>query len=228
METSEFKYGKNGDEFKPLNEVLLSDIRQTFWAIIQHDGTTRKICFDDLYKRMAELSLNSTVPEDVRTSFDTARNLYLYSWFVYRFLTVAELQVYTALEYALGKRIEIENIGRIRGLDNRFTFAIQKGWLRAEGVRRYQKAAKRRKEFAEEQGRLFKDGLRPEIDWRNPDTRTDAEHASDYLKNLKVGIPKLRNSIAHGEPMLDNRTALTVEICCDLINQLFPEKADSK
>jgi hypothetical protein len=226
METGEFKYGKSGDGFKPQAEVLLSDIRQTFWVIIERNGTTREFRFDDLYKRMSELTLNSTVPEDIRTGFDTARNLYLYSWFVYRFLTVAELQAYAAFEYALGKRIENESAGRVRGLNNRFDFAIKKGWLRAEGVRRYQQSAKRRKEFAEEQEQLYKDYLKHEDGWRSPDSRTEAEHAAEYLQNLKSGIPKLRNSIAHGNPMLHGRAGLTLEICCDLINQLFPEKAN--
>ncbi|HEY2329989.1 MAG TPA: hypothetical protein VGI63_09285 [Verrucomicrobiae bacterium] len=224
METGEFKFGKNGDEFKPFGEVLLSDVRQTFWVKIQPDGSTRPFQFDDLHKRMAVLVLNSTAPEDVRTGFDTARNLYLYSWFVYRFLTVAELQVYAAFEYALGKRIEIENVGRIHGLNKRFDFAVGKGWLQAEGIRRFQMSAKRRGKYAEEQERLYKKYLKPIGGWQNLDSKTEAEHASEYLHHLKIGIPKLRNSIAHGEPMLDGGTVLTIEICCDLINQLFPEK----
>jgi hypothetical protein len=223
MENSEFKYGKNGDEFKPLNEMLLSDVRQTFWVKIQPDGSTREFRFDDLHKRVAELVLNSTVPEDVRTSFDTARNLYLYSWFVYRFLTVAELQAYAAFEYALGKRIEVENIGHIHGLKRRFDFAIQKGWLRADGVRRYQRSAKRRKEFIEEQEQFHREYLKLEVGSQKPTFKTEDEYAFDYLEGLKSAFPHLRNSIAHGTPKLAGGTVVTIEICCDLINQLFPE-----
>ena len=228
MENSGFKYGKNGDEFKPLNEMLLSDVRQTFWVKIQPDGSTREFRFDDLHKRVAELVLNSTVPEDVRTGFDTARNLYLYSWFVYRFLTVAELQAYAAFEYALGKRIEVENIGHVRGLKRRFDFAIQKGWLRADGVRRYRRSAKRRKEFIEEQERFHREYLKLEVSRQNPTLKTEDEYASDYLEGLKSAIPHLRNSIAHGTPMLAGGTVVTIEICCDLINQLFPEIPQGK
>ena len=222
--TDELKYGTTGDGFKPLAEVMLPDVRQQFWARLQSDGTFRNVQLEDLHKRMSELTLNSTVAEEVRTGFDTARNLFLYSWFVNRFLTVAELQAYAALEFALGKRIAIEKAGHVRGLSRRFDLAVQKGWIRAEGVRRYRQVATHRKEYAKEQEQLFKEFLKAEDDWRNLDTRTEAEHASDYLRNLKDGIPRLRNSMAHGEPMLHGGAALTLEICCDLINQLFPEK----
>jgi len=220
----ELKYGSAGDEFKPLAEVTLPDVRQKFWARLQPDGTFRGVQLKDLHNRMSELTLNSTAPEGVRTGFETARNLFLYSWFVYRFLTVAELQAYAALEFALGERIEIEKAGHIRGLSRRFDFAVKKRWLRAEGVRRYRQVAKRRKEYSKEQEQIFKEFLKTEGGWRNPDARTEDEHASDYLRNLKDGIPKLRNSVAHGNPMLHGGAGLTLEICCDLINQLFPEK----
>ncbi|HYG35621.1 MAG TPA: hypothetical protein VEC99_12595 [Clostridia bacterium] len=220
---SEFKYGTNGDGFKPLAEVLLSDVRQTFWARFQADGTSRGIQLEDLHKRMSELNLNSTVPEAVRTGFDTARNLFLYSWFVYRFQTVAELQAYATLEFALGKRLEAEGAGHIKNLSPRLNFAVDKGWLRADGVRVYQQKAESRKRYAEGQAKFFREFLKHENGWQDPDPQTEAGRAADYLRNLTGGIPKLRNSVAHGTPMLRGGTALTLEICCDLINQLFPE-----
>ncbi len=222
---TEFKYGKNGDEFKPLAEVLLSDVRQTFWVRLQSDGTSRGVQLEDLHKRMSELNLNSTVPEDVRTGFDTARNLLLYSWFVYRFQTVAELQAYATLEFALGKRLQAEGSGHIKNLSPRLNHAVQKGWLRADGVRIYRQKSESRRRYAEEQEQFFKEFLKNEKGWQSPDPRTEAEHAADYLRNLTGGIPKLRNSVAHGNPMLHGGAALTLEICRDLINQLFPEKS---
>ena len=73
---------------------------------ISLDGTTRGSQLDDLHEQMSELKLNSAVPKDVCTGFDTARNLFLYSWLVYRSETVAEiLQAYATLELALGKAI---------------------------------------------------------------------------------------------------------------------------
>jgi len=45
--------------------------------------------------------LNDTVPEKIREHFETTKNLLLYSWFVYRFIPVAEFHAATTLEYAL-------------------------------------------------------------------------------------------------------------------------------
>ncbi len=44
--------------------------------------------------------LNAGVPEHVAQHFETAKNLYLYSWFIYRFQPVAELQSLACLEFA--------------------------------------------------------------------------------------------------------------------------------
>jgi hypothetical protein len=151
----EFKYGTIGDEFKPLGEVLLSDVRQTCWVRMEPGGTSRGLQIKDLHTRMSELSLNSTVPEKVCTGFDTARNLFLYSWFVYRFQTVAELQAYATLEFALGKRLEAEGIGHIQNLSPRLKFAVKNGWLRADGVRIYRQKAEGPKEICATTGAIL-------------------------------------------------------------------------
>jgi hypothetical protein len=223
-----FKFGTNGDEFKPLAEVLLSDVRQKYWTEIQLNGTTRELQLDDLHKDMAKLELNSAVPREVRTGFDTARNLYLYSWFVYRFQTVAELQAYAALDLALGRRLEVEGVKTIRNLSPRLKFAVQKGWLRADGVRIYRQNSEIRKRHAERQDKFFREFLKHENGWQNPDPRSEEQHAADYIQKLIGGIPKLRNPLAHGSQMLHCGSEMTLEICCDLINQLFPEEVSAK
>lgn len=53
------------------------------------------------HQLMANLRLHSNVPEQVRMAFDTARNLYLYAWNVYRFYAVAEAQALVTLEAGL-------------------------------------------------------------------------------------------------------------------------------
>ena len=52
--------------------------------------------------------MSDAVPEKIRILFDTARNLYLYSWFVYRFYNVAEQQVFGCLEMAIRERLKDE------------------------------------------------------------------------------------------------------------------------
>ena len=50
---------------------------------------------------IAQLTLNASVPEDVRIHYETAKNVLLYAWFVYRFHMVAEQYVLSSLELAL-------------------------------------------------------------------------------------------------------------------------------
>ena len=53
-------------------------------------GLIRQSNLKDQYAVVGSFLLNSTVPEDIAIQFETAKNLYLYAWFVFRFYPVAE------------------------------------------------------------------------------------------------------------------------------------------
>ncbi|HEY1174439.1 MAG TPA: hypothetical protein VGH19_23945 [Verrucomicrobiae bacterium] len=220
-----FGYGTNGDEFKPLAEVLLSDVRQTYWVKIRADGSTHGLQLEDFHQQMSDLNLNPDVPEDVCTGFDTARNLYLYSWFAYRFQTVAELQACATLELALGKRIESECTKKVKNLGPRLLFAFEKGWLKSDQIRVYQRSSENRKRHTS----LFDEVLQQDNELQTSTPAWEEEkHAAEYLEKLIEAIPSLRNVVAHGNPMLHGGSVTVLEICCDLINQLFPQKIESQ
>jgi len=219
MESTQTAYGTTADEFKPLSEILLSDVRQKYRSVIQGNGESRKFTLADLHKQMEGLRLNSSVPDEVQIAFDTARNLYVYSWFVYRFQMSAQLQAYAALEHALGKRIESEQIPCGRGLSNRMGVAIQRKWFKAEKIRVFQLAEKRRA-AQDELNTALRAFVAAEEGLAHTPIPAKQDHATEYLKNLKKAMPGLRNTLAHGRPMLFSG-ALTIEICRDLINQLF-------
>ncbi len=86
-----------------------------------------------LHEEMSPLVLDEVVPEKVRHQFNLALNVYLYSWFVYDFATVAEQQAYSALEAALRHRYH-EETGKapdrpsLKGL---LDFVIARNWLDA-------------------------------------------------------------------------------------------------
>ncbi|HIC7214457.1 hypothetical protein [Burkholderia stabilis] len=74
---------------------------------------------------VASFGLRVRVPRSVRVHFETAKNLYVYAWFVYRFYPVAEQQALTSLEFALRERLGVdmaqssrEEAQRTRGLKN--------------------------------------------------------------------------------------------------------------
>ena len=59
----------------------------------------------DLHTMIEPIQLSEAVPEEIRREFDTARNAFVYAWFVYEFATLAELAGYTALELALRQQV---------------------------------------------------------------------------------------------------------------------------
>jgi hypothetical protein len=94
------------DALKPLNEVFTPDSRHSIFVILDpKTGSIRPKTIEDHYSVIKNFNLDNTVPEEIYTHFETARNLLLYAWFVYRFIPVAEMQAYSSLEFALRARI---------------------------------------------------------------------------------------------------------------------------
>lgn len=60
----------------------------------------------DQHGAVSEYNLHAKVPEDIVTEFETAKNLYLYAWFVYGFYPVCEHRALACLELALRNRYE--------------------------------------------------------------------------------------------------------------------------
>src|ERR1700676_1547152 len=90
-----------------------------------------------IHASLTVLVLADRVPVNVRQLFETAKNVALYSWFVYRFHQVAELVAYSALEMALKERAGfVERAGpntrRPRGLKRLLEKAKKEGWLKGE------------------------------------------------------------------------------------------------
>src|SRR2546421_1491502 len=80
------------DSFRPAVDLLKPDRRFDFYGV-----TTQR----DLHADVADLNLNANVPDDVVIQFDTARNLFVYSWFSLRFVQVAQRHAYSTVEFAL-------------------------------------------------------------------------------------------------------------------------------
>jgi len=91
---------------KPLVDLTAADSR--FENIVRLDPATGQIfpmTIGDHYAMIEEISLSDTVPQDIRTAFDRARNAFLYAWFSYELTTLAQAQAYAALEMALRERV---------------------------------------------------------------------------------------------------------------------------
>lgn len=217
----------SGDYFRLLADVSEPDPR---WRGLVRIDThpPRPATLTERHAALSELTLCDAVPDELTVQFDTARNLLLYSWHVYRFIPVAELQAYRTVEMALRLRFAIgpateskrhkqkrKQPPKLSELLNR---AVSEGLLRDEGFRQHRRIREWQQFYKEEMQAAGLDGDPIEV-------RTDLQ---TYVKALTDTIPTLRNDLAHGSCTLHAGGLLTVEICCDLINQLFSSGADRR
>jgi len=207
-------YGKTDGVLKPLNEVLLPDPRFKFLSI-GSSQSMRPFELSDLHERLNLSKLDPAVPETVRCQFETAKNLMLYSWFVFEFHTIGELQAYATLELALRTRLPDAKQKRRRkgrevmaplSLGPLLQLAVKDGLVVAEKLPAWERA-KAVSEWHRKQSGLPAGAQRTSKEW---------------LQLVIEYIPDFRNSLAHGNRKLYLEASLRqFEICADLINQLF-------
>lgn len=192
------------DTLKLFDELFEPDLRQKYFALVNRNtGETRPITLRDKHEAVKAISLTQDVPEEIREHFDTARNLLVYSWFVYRFNQVAELHAFASLEFALKTKCGDSP----KGLKKRLERAVERGWIMDSGFRYYRPGA-------------VEDLPGDEADSGNPDTKD----VQEYCKTLVETMPFIRNELAHGSRMLHSNGLTTLAIVADLINQLFERK----
>lgn len=219
------------EKLRPAEYACEPDPRSTtFVRIDRTNGTCRAIELADHHEEISSYVLHAGVPEDIAIQFETARNLYLYSWFVYRFYPVAEHQSLACLEFALRERLKDEiRKGEIKGkrpsLHPLLKHAVDHGLVKNEGF-----ATWRNRGVINSQHRVEMERIREaveknltEITWDESDIEITPEDLDcDYVKMLSVMLPKLRNEHAHGSTELLNWAALqSIQIVCEIINQLF-------
>lgn len=193
------------ESLKKLDEVCKNDVRHD--SLVRrdpgHPSGWRTRTLEDFHRMAEEIILHEGVPEDVRNHFTTARNLIIYSWFYYPFNVTAAFMACVTVEYALREKTG----DRKSPFKTLMMRAVDKGWIadkgfsiptdRLEGIRHYNATAHP----------LFQLPEPPLV--------------REYTDILASAIPLLRNSLAHGTPLLANFGASQVRICAELINQLF-------
>lgn len=94
-------------------------------------GKFRRLVMDDLYDDMAAFEFKPHVPPDIAHQFGIARSAYLYSWFDYEMITLAEEHAYTVLEMAIRRRAKLDNTGMDEktGMRGAIDHARARGWL---------------------------------------------------------------------------------------------------
>jgi hypothetical protein len=186
----------------------------------------------DQHELIAVFVLNREVPHDIRVHFETAKNLFLYAWFVYRFYPVAKQHALATLEFALRERLALIDVDRYRkDAKPRLTLypllqaAEKESLISNTGLRAYHRRAvqQARERVSETAGRLLwafeADSVEYDLDSAVPQ---DEDYAWDTLKTYQEVLPKIRNIYAHGSSNLTANVLGTFETVADLVNQLFP------
>ncbi len=223
----------NGDTFRALADICTPDPRQTILGGLDSDtGKFVPKRLEDHHTRITEFRLHEFVPEDIRIHFDTARNLLLYSWFVWRFMTVAEAHAFASLEYALRERVA-GSLGPEPSLQNLLEYALKQNWFRDKDIRRFQRMEQARAEYVElisdlpeEVRNSFMPQPKPLDDNFYIRRLVLPQIAADKNQEKKGSGAKpllsgMRNLLAHGSSSILSSAYLTLELCCDLINQLY-------
>jgi hypothetical protein len=188
------------EKLRPAEHIHEPDPRNTLTAWVDRtSGAIRPVQVSDLHDAVAAFSLLPGVPEDIAQHFETVKNVYLYSWFIYRFQPVAELQSLACLEYALRLRLASEiKAGKLKekrpGLRRMMNYAIESRLVKNEGFARWVHAQ--------------------DPEW-------------DLLDSLEEALPEIRNSYAHGSYTLMPTALGVIELVHEIINQLFAEAAST-
>lgn len=240
------------DGLRTLGQLQLPDARMAHLAV-RHDSAFRAITQEDRYESVAVLALDEAVPSDVRIHFDTARNVYLYAWYVYRFHVVAEQQVLATLELALRTRLISAGVLDVEGVYRKALPPKAPGGPPRMSSERV--ALRRLLDLASAAGLLRNDRIEDRAEWalRLAYQRQSIEQIQkmrelgltemavpdeapvpnqdeldfDWIGHFAERLPSLRNDYAHGSSNLHASVLNTFQFVRALVHQLFvPHEAD--
>ena len=91
----------HAEHLRPIKCMPYPDPRWSGFGCFGSNGEFEPITIERYAKPIQDIKLHSNVPESILIHFETAKNLALYAWNVYRFTPVAELYAYISIELAL-------------------------------------------------------------------------------------------------------------------------------
>jgi hypothetical protein len=213
------------DAFRPLVRIFEPDPRQLDYVVIEETGVRKKE-FEDQYREVERFKISTAVPQAVAIQFDTAKELLVHAWCNVRFAQIAERHAYATVEMALRMRLQSEckkdgaaaSKRRKRaksgpGLAKLLRSGIDIGIITDEGFHDYKRICERQAAYLESMRQIYSD---------DPTNEPPPPTANRYALALSDWLPLLRNELAHGSPTLYPGVYLQFEICCDILNQLYP------
>jgi len=216
------------DLMRELDGLGEADPRMRFLCVLD-DAGSRPITQQDRWKSVAQLALQPNVPDVILVHYDTARNLYLHAWYVYRFHVVAEQQVLSTLEFALRSRLqELRHVDvsakHKPGLSSLLQSALDHGLISNERLTTQQQWAQAmadRRKGVEQIQYMLDHQLASMQTSAVPELATAEELEHDWVASFIKELPSIRNQYAHGSPTTHATVLRTFEIVKELINQLY-------
>jgi hypothetical protein len=199
--------------YKSLERIFETDSINRNWAKTLPDGSHEEYKLEDWYEDIAIIRLSEKVPETIQEQFDTAKNVLLYSWFSYRLRMVALLYSFSVVEHALRERLGYKRNDRT-GLKWLLTEAIGKGFLNDSGFH----VPKIKTTIVKEE--RCNDKIIQEIRYSQI-PEEDLKQSVEYLEGLCQAVPRLRNSLAHGNICLFPNVLTPIIVHSEIINMLF-------
>lgn len=221
------------DPFKRFSQILEPDVRAGFMSVRDAATGMRQATLEDHHNEIAHISLNESAPVEVRQLFETAKNLALYTWFVWRFHQPAQLYAYGAVELALREKAKNENPDWWNKEAKKFPPPLKKlldeakncGWIKNEEFsrwRHHQQLAAWQIADYKQLDEMIRLNIKEAESPRFEDFEGEiGDPGYDYVAILTTTIPYSRNNLAHGNSKVGPNSIGTLEICAELINALF-------
>lgn len=87
------------DFLKPIDQVFHADFRNTL------NFPSEEAAFREHYRMISSIALDAAVHNDIKVQFETAKNVFLYSFYAYRLGMVGLKQAFAALELGLRRYV---------------------------------------------------------------------------------------------------------------------------
>lgn len=211
------------------NKPHICDSLRNVGSITQKDSRYNEtLTIESMLQHLDGTDLHSGVHKDVATHFETTRNLYLYSFYNYRFGMVAEMHAYASIELALKEQLPSYGIVVKKGMDrykslgvllyDAFSKDVFNFKLFHDYDRKLDSKVSSKLGLLKNSGLGFTQQSIREI-WAN-------ELEQEYKDTLRELITRNRNNSMHGSKSLAQPWAfglIMIRYARDIINQLYPE-----
>lgn len=222
----------NPDFLKNPEDILKPDPRWNAFSRWDNDlNAFRDPTVEDQWLNISQYTFSESVPEKIRIQFETAKNLYLYAWHVYRFYPVAEHHALICIELALRERFEKE-IPKKRYyprskhpmLKALLKYAFDEGYLINENFKMWNQHVdfQARQRYQREKLQELIDSGEDELEYDDLAYEIkDEDRDWDYVEHLVESLPFLRNNYAHGNTSLQKQVLISFQIASEIVNQVY-------